>query len=375
MAFAPLDVWARLLVSTPFWIRPRYWLRLAFYLFSSTFGSIISLPERVAYWLYDRVIPFRPQNLPGLLFVLGYYRSGTTYLQYLLSCDPNFYSPRWYQVALPQGFVLSWILLRLTMLGFAPTHRPMDDVAIGLEFPAEDYSGVVNWSAAGAMPCRSIFPRSIAHYRRYQAPEQLTRVEYGRWQRYQLAFIRKLSLLTRRRRLLLKSPSHTALVPDLLAMLSGTTPVKFIHISRHPREVVESNLKAHRRFYSLWRLQDAIDDETLLDYLVSDYEDSERRYLEARDTIGPGDLAEIRYEDLRADPIGELRRAYRILGLDFSERFEMRLNRYIARLQSYRPATPPASSLPDRPEMARLNSLIEGLPPNKCGSQDESPIA
>jgi hypothetical protein len=111
MGFAPLDPWFRLLFRPRVVIPPRFWLRLAFALGLSALITLLTLPERMAAALYLR-LSRRRRPLPGPVIVLGYYRSGTTLLQYLLSCDPNLYAPHWGQAFAPQGWWLIWWLLR-----------------------------------------------------------------------------------------------------------------------------------------------------------------------------------------------------------------------------------------------------------------------
>ncbi len=91
MGFAPLDGWYRLLISGQVVIPPRFWLRLAVALLVSLFFTFVTLPERLLTALWLRLgKPRKP--LPGPVIILGYYRSGTTLLQYLLSRDPNLYA-------------------------------------------------------------------------------------------------------------------------------------------------------------------------------------------------------------------------------------------------------------------------------------------
>src|SRR5262245_15163377 len=139
MAFAPLDAWARLLLAPRAAIPILYWPRLAFALFTSALATILTLPERV---LLAPVLYALSRRKPaalraGPVFILGYFRSGTTHLHYLLSCDPRFRSPTWAETLAPQGFALSWAFLRLFMIPFVSAKRPQDDVAIGPSWPAE----------------------------------------------------------------------------------------------------------------------------------------------------------------------------------------------------------------------------------------------
>ena len=113
LGFGPLDVWFRLLFRPRPVIPVRYWPRLAVGLLTSAALTLLTLPERLvlALWLRLRG-PALDRRRPGPVVILGYYRSGTTFLQFLMNCDPNLYSPRWSQCFSPQGFWLSWTFLR-----------------------------------------------------------------------------------------------------------------------------------------------------------------------------------------------------------------------------------------------------------------------
>ena len=127
MAFAPLDIWLRTLLRGRAILRisPRYWLRLVWCLFTSALGTILTLPERLIWSLFpipqggDRTETDAPPPAsaltpptPQVLCILGYFRSGTTHLHYILSCDPANTTPRWYHCLAPQGWFFSWAFLR-----------------------------------------------------------------------------------------------------------------------------------------------------------------------------------------------------------------------------------------------------------------------
>lgn len=352
MAFAPLDAWARALLRGGAFILPRYWLRLAWCLFTSTLATLITLPERVLLAPLLALSRRRGEiHRPGVVFILGYYRSGTTHLHYLLSCDPRFITPRWYQVLAPVGFVLSWQLLRWVMTPFVSSKRPQDDVAIGPEWPAEDDFAVNNWNAACTMTGRMLLPRSWARFARLNdlsgAPERdrrLFRAALG-------GFCRKLSLISRGRKLLLKTPANTARVAELLDLFGPNT--RFIHLSREAGAVLRSNVAMHPRIESYF-LQDVVEEEEIRERITAEYDEVERAFLRDAANLPPGTLTRIRYQDLIADPLGELRRAYREIGLELTPRVEARFAAYLHSVSDYRtasdkPATPtarPAAPLP-----------------------------
>jgi omega-hydroxy-beta-dihydromenaquinone-9 sulfotransferase len=344
MAFAPLDAWLRLLLAPPTWIRLRYWPRLAAGLFTSSLGTALTLPERLLLapllWWQARRTGARLDHEPGVVVITGYYRSGTTHLHYLLSCDPQFRTPRWCEALAPQGFWLSWAFLRIFLIPFVSARRPQDDVAIGPEWPAEDDFALCNWAAASSLPGRFILPRRHAHYARYHALEGLTPREHWRWRRTQWAFCWKLARLAGRRAILLKTPSHTARVSELVDLF-GAGHVKFIHITRDAHAVIRSNINMHQRLH-VYNLQDPPDAQDIEARIIDEYQQTEELYDQQTRALPPHCAAEIRYHDLVSDPLGELRRVYAQLGLAWTPAFESRARAYLDSVRDYRAATPTA---------------------------------
>ena len=332
MGGAPLDVWFRLLCRPPVRVPLRYWPRLLGALCTSAMSTLLTLPERIMFALWWRWQRPAGDTSPPPVFVLGYYRSGTTHLQYLLDCDPQLYSPQWAQTLAPQGFVLSWSLLRALFIPFMPATRPVDALAFGPDVPSEDDFALCNWALASSLPGRSVVPHAHRFYDRFHDLRALTPAERARWSDYQLAFTHKLTFVARGRRLLLKTPSHTARLETLLELFPGA---KFIHITRHPQAVLRSNMTLASIVLRRYALQPALPADEMQDHLASEYLGTERRYLAMRSQVPPGQLAEIRFQDLLADPLGEIRRVYATLGLPFAAAFERRLLAYLDFTRNY----------------------------------------
>ncbi len=338
MALAPIDVWFRLLRDAGEPVRWRYWPRLIFALTCSLAATVLTLPERLLFalwirWHGNERVGNSSKVIPAPLFILGYYRSGTTHLQYLLDRDPNLHSPRWVEALAPQGFILSWALLRLILTPLMPRHRPMDGVAFGPELPAEDDFALNNWALASSLVGRLVLPRARSFFDRFDDPGAVKSAELERWQRCQRDFGYKLSLAAGGRRLLLKSPSHTARVKALLHLYPEA---KFIHVSRSPCEVLQSNVAMADIFDRMYHLQDAPPEEQVAAGIALDYRRMEEGYLEARASIPAGQVTELRFQDLLADPLGELRRTYAALGLEYSDAFEQHVLEYLEAVRTYR---------------------------------------
>ena len=71
--------------------------------------------------------------------------------------------------------------------------------------------------------------------------------------------------------------------------------------------------------------------------IVAEYLATIDHYVADRALIPPGDLAELRLQDLAADPLGELQRIYGELGLTFSTAFRQRLVRHLSAPRQRKP--------------------------------------
>lgn len=352
LAFGPIDLWFRLLNWPKAKIPARYLPRVALGMLVSLGLTVLTLPERllVGLWLRLRGRP----AIPGPVVILGYYRSGTTHLQFLLSRDPNLYSPRWTQALSPQGFVVSWSLLNYFLLPLFPDKRPQDNAAFGTDIPAEDDFALANGGLTSSLIGRHVLPELRDHYDRYHDLKQLTPEELERWRACQDGFVRKIALLAGKRRVLLKTPSHTAHVEELRRLFGEG--VRFIHISRKPDAVYRSNLGLHRVLNDLYHLQDPLPDEEIERRVVAEYQATEAAYLAAKEALPAGSLAELRLEDLLADPVGEIKRLYAELGLAYTDGFEQLLLEYLDASKSYEP-----NQHKEKAEAKRVSETLDAL--------------
>jgi omega-hydroxy-beta-dihydromenaquinone-9 sulfotransferase len=321
MCVAPIDAILRILWRAQGEIPPAYWPRLLLLLLVSGINTVASLPERLVLAAWLRLRPPRIERHQAPLFVLGYFRSGTTFLQNLLAADPALRSPRWPEVLAPQTFVVGWVILRYLFVPLLPLTR-LDTVApVGATLPAEDDFALNNWGGMSILAGRAILPRQQAFFNRFHDLDALTPSERRRWCAHQLSFVQKLTLIAAGRRLLLKSPSHTARVRHLLKLFPGA---KFVHISRSPEVVFRSNLLLARELQRAFALQPPLPEDEQEEIITREYLATETHYLADRALIPAGDLAEVRLQDLSADPMGEMKRIYRELGLVLSRDCEAR---------------------------------------------------
>src|SRR5205823_12669360 len=140
-----------------------YWHRAAFITLMSIFNSLRSrADERRFGGEIHRVAIEEPP-----LFILGHWRTGTTFLHNLLGHDSRFAYPNLYEVMHPGSFLSNedahagiWASRAV------PAKRPMDNVTLAVDAPQEDEFALA-LSCLRSPDIALNFPRSGAPYRRY----------------------------------------------------------------------------------------------------------------------------------------------------------------------------------------------------------------
>jgi hypothetical protein len=83
----------------------------------------------------------------------------------------------------------------------------------------------------------------------------------------------------------------------------------FVHIVRDPRAVYSSTLRLWRRLAEDEGLQ-IPETDRLRQFVLDNYLQMYRSFDESRSRIPPNRICQIRYEDLVADPVGQMRTIY-----------------------------------------------------------------
>ncbi len=248
-------------------------------------------------------------KLADPVFILGHPRSGTTYLHYLLSKDPQFAYCSIYESFMPWIFLSAGSFLRRLMKMVLPETRPMDNVKLHADAPKEEEFGL------GCMGVQSIvtgyvFPRKMLDiFRRYVL--LIADSDKKAWQENLVYFMKKLSLKYSSKPLLMKSPSNTARIGSILEIFPKA---KFIHIYRNPYVVYPSTKRLYEKTLPLMALQHVSENE-FDDAIIKSYTEMFEQYFEDRKLVPDGNLVEIAYEKFVGNEMELLQSAYAELGL------------------------------------------------------------
>jgi hypothetical protein len=293
--------------------------------------SVVSAPLRVLEWIrYGRRI--RAVQLPPPIFVVGHWRSGTTHLHNLLSQDPALGCVSMYQAMVPGCSLVAERWLKPLLSAIVPQKRPMDNMVWPVDAPQEEEIPLAKQTPY-SFYMRSLFPMESADlFRRYvlldSSPAKIAREIATKYRRIlQIATLRAGG-----KRLVLKNPVNTARIRLLLELFPDA---KFVHAVRCPYEVFASTVHLHARILPLTTLQ-RVPLTPSSPIILSIYEDMMQRFLEDRAMIPPGNLVEVRFEDLERDPLSELRRVYESLDLPGFAQAEPALRTYVESQRTYK---------------------------------------
>jgi hypothetical protein len=246
----------------------------------------------------------RAVDVEDPVFILGYWRSGTTLLHEMLALDPRFHAPTTFQAVVPNHFVISEDFARRKLRFFLPRTRPMDNMPMAWEKPQEDELALCNLGAGS--PWWSVaFPNQPQQYPRYLTLETLSDNEFARWRDTWTRYLQAL-LFEHEGRLLLKSPQHSNRVRRIRQIFPASP---YIRIVRDPYDVFASAMRFWPAMYFRYGLQRPTL-EGLEDFVLDSFAEMDRNLTTALAEVPAQQQYLLRYEDLVADPIAELRRVY-----------------------------------------------------------------
>ncbi len=316
----------RILARNRFQVDPCYLDRLFYLFLLAGYNSIMAQFENHCNGAEIEATEVTEQPI----FILGHWRSGTTHLHNLLSCDPNFACPTYYQVMFPFHFNYSQPWGNKIFDYFSPRKRPMDNVAVGAKAPHEDEFALAALSTVSPY-LRALFPRTGDNGFAVLDPLRLDQQSLERWKTAMRYFVKKLTF-ARGKRIIFKSPPHLGRVRVLLELFPGA---QFIHICRNPYEVYVSTRHMWQTGLSLSHLQKP-DMQALEENILNWYIELYALFERDRELIPPGALCELTFEDLVSSPLDSLKDIYLTLGLPGFEAFQARVASYLEAQKSYR---------------------------------------
>ncbi len=272
------------------------------------------------------------------LFVLGHWRSGTTFLHNLLCQDPQMAYVTTYQGTFAELSLhpLNRALFKTTMQAVMPKRRAGDNVILNADLPQEEEFALGNMGL-GSFYDYWYFPTNIqTYYKRFVNFSSVDGEEQeARWMAVYDRLVRKAILNTGGQRFISKNPPNTGRVKTILKLYPNA---RFIHIYRNPVMVFLSTRNFYKSMLPYLCFED-IADERLEAHIFSIYEQMMQQYETDKLLIPSENLVELRFEHLQKAPLDHIQTAYEQLRIDGFENARPKFEAFVAQKKSYKKNT------------------------------------
>lgn len=265
------------------------------------------------------------------LFILGHWRSGTTFLHNVLCQAPNAGYISTYQALFPNNLSSKW-LFRSFMSAAMPKKRPSDNVPLAVHYPQEDEFALGNLNPF-CYYYFFYFPHKYQDfYQKYVRYENVSEKVKQTWQRDYTMLIKKALLNTKGEQAMLKNPVNTARIAPLLEIFPKA---KFIHIYRNPVVVYLSIKKFFIKLMPTLYFQ-KIEEKDMLEIIFDIYNKLMQDYFDTKKAIPKESLVEIKFEDFEKTPLKDLENIYKKLHLKDFDKAKTHFEKYLDSQKSYK---------------------------------------
>ena len=266
------------------------------------------------------------------LFILGHWRSGTTFVHNIFAQDNHFGYTTTYQTVFPHYIMSMQGLFKPVMKWVMPSRRPTDNMELAPDLPQEEEFSLANMTYCNYYNFW-FFPERMQEYcDRFLTFKDIKDDELDE---FKAAFEKlvKVSLWnTHGTQYLSKNPPHTGRIKALTELYPNA---KFVYLIRNPYTVFEST----RNFFintikPLWF--HTISDEEMEQNILRNYMELYHAYKEQKKVLKDNALYEVRFEDIEQNALAITEDIYRKLDIPGWEEAKPAIEKYIQSKKGYK---------------------------------------
>lgn len=265
------------------------------------------------------------------VFIIGHWRSGTTFLQNLMARDPEFGFTTTYHAVFPNNLRSKWLFKRF-MSRFMPDKRPGDGVTLDVDLPQEDEYALSNITARSYY---HFFYFPSAYKRMYDENVDFANDSHSsisRWQHQYRDLVAQSLINTNGNRALIKNPVNTGRISLLLDIFPDA---QFIFLVRNPILVYLSS----KKFFSELLLStgfEVVSDRELSECIVYIYRRLMHDYIESRGRVDNDRIIEVRFEELMLDPLTTLNSVYSKFKFENFDKLKTEFEQYVSSQKAHK---------------------------------------
>lgn len=301
------------------------------YYLTKSVCRLLSLLKPLQDSRYKKLLADKPlDNAP--VFILGHWRSGTTFVHNVLSCDKHFGYNTTYQTVFPHLMMWGQPFFKKNMAWLMPDKRPTDNMELAVDLPQEE-----EFALANMMPYTYynfwFLPKYMQEYcDKYLLFDDISEEELKTFEEVFTKLI-KISLWnTKGTQFLSKNPPHTGRVKELVKMFPNA---KFIYLMRNPYTVFESTRSFFTNTIQPLKLEN-ITNEQIEENILSIYAKLYHKYEADKHLIPEGNLIEVKFEDFEADSLGMTKEIYSKLSIPGFAEAEADIEAYLGKKKGYK---------------------------------------
>ena len=280
---------------------------------------------------YKKLLADKPmENDP--LFILGHWRSGTTFVHNIFAQDKHFGYTTTYQTVFPHYVMALQGFFKPTMGWLMPDKRPTDNMELAPDLPQEEEFAINN-SCPFNYYNFWFFPEKMNEYcDRYLTFKAITPKEEQAF-KDNFEKLVKISLWnTNGTQYLSKNPPHTGRLKTMSELFPNA---KYIFLMRNPYTVFESTRSFYTNTIKPLELH-SIPLEQMEQNILRNYMELYRAYKEQKKYVPEGNIYEVRFEDIEQDALGITEKIYHDLNIPGWEEARPDIEKYIGGKKGYK---------------------------------------
>jgi hypothetical protein len=301
------------------------------YIYTFAASALIRSP----FSMIDRWIVTRKKAVEKIappVFIVGFWRSGTTHLHNLLSQCREFGIITPIGSGLPDELLTLGTWLQWVLRKGLPEDRGVDNVNVNPESPQEDVIPMANLQPITLFRALYFPNKFREHFNRGVFLEGVSQAEIETWKSRLQYLHGKVALHQGRSLLLIKNPVYMTRIRILRALWPGS---RFIHIHRNPYDVYQSNINYYPNLIDTMGFQ-AYDVDEVRSTVRDSYPKMMEKLFEDTRDLPDDQFIEVSYDDVDKNPLGTLEKIYHQLHLPGWESARHSTKAYLKTIADYK---------------------------------------